>query len=83
LAVRGCQLPPHSAQKQARWQNLLTSLIEPRWPGSNHRAVEARAIAAAAITCLPAASEEWARPDGQVELFDSYDTAAPAIRRPA
>jgi AcrR family transcriptional regulator len=69
------------AEKQARWQDLLAPLIEPRLPESEHRNLEARAIAAAAITCLQAANEEWARLDGQAELFDLYDTAVHAIRR--
>ena len=68
------------AEKQARWQNLLAPLIEPRLPDSGRRALEARAIAAAAITCLHAANEEWVRLDGQVALFDLYDTAVRAIR---
>ncbi|MEU4222764.1 helix-turn-helix domain-containing protein [Nonomuraea sp. NPDC026600] len=71
------------AEKQARWQDLLAPLIEPRLPGSDRRALQARAIAAAAITCLQAASEEWVRQGGRVELFDLYDTAVRAIRRPA
>lgn len=45
------------AEKQARWQDLLAPLVEPRLPDSEHRALEARAIAAAAITCLQAAAE--------------------------
>ncbi len=71
------------AEKQARWQDLLTPLIEPRLPDSDHRALEARAIAAAAITCLQAASQEWVHLGGRVDLFDLYDTAVRAIRRPA
>ena len=42
------------AEKQARWQDLLAPLIEPRLPASKHRALEARVIAAAGITCLQA-----------------------------
>jgi AcrR family transcriptional regulator len=68
------------AEKQARWQDLLTPLIEPRLPKSKHRTLEARAIAAAAITCLQAANEEWARLRGKGELFQLYDTAVRAIR---
>jgi AcrR family transcriptional regulator len=71
------------AEKQARWQDLLAPLIEPRLPESEHRNLEARAIAAAAITCLQAANQEWARLDGQAEIFDLYDVAERAIRRPA
>jgi AcrR family transcriptional regulator len=69
------------AEKQARWQDLLAPLIEPRLPDSDHRVLEARAIAAAAITCLQAANEEWARLGGQAEIFDLYDTAVRAVRR--
>lgn len=69
------------AEKQARWQDLLAPLIEPRLPESDHRLLEARAIAASAIICLQAANEEWARLDGQAEIFDLYDTAVSAIRR--
>ncbi|MDT9701694.1 helix-turn-helix domain-containing protein [Streptomyces sp. P17] len=71
------------AEKQARWQDLFAPLIEPRLPDSDRRALQARAIAAAAITCLQAATEEWMRLDGQVNQFDLYDTAVQAIRRPA
>ncbi|MEU7835662.1 MULTISPECIES: TetR family transcriptional regulator [unclassified Nonomuraea] len=71
------------AEKQARWQDLLAPLIEPRLPTSDRRTLEARAIAAAAITCLQAANEEWVRLGGQVDLFDLYDTAVRAIRRNA
>jgi AcrR family transcriptional regulator len=76
-------LRPGHAEKQARWQDLLAPLIEPRLPDSDRRALEARAIAAAAITCLHAALEEWARQGGRVDLFDLYDTAVQAVRRRA
>ena len=71
------------AEKQGRWQDLLAPLIEPRLPDSDHRALQARAIAAVAITCLQAANEEWARRGGQIDLFDLYDAAVGAVRRPA
>lgn len=74
-------LRPGHAEKQARWQDLLAPLIEPRLPDSEHRALEARSIAAAAITCLQAALEEWARLGGRVDLFDLYDLAMRAVRR--
>jgi hypothetical protein len=69
--------------KRARWQDLFAPLIEPRLPDSDHRSLQARAIAAAAITCLQAAYEEWMRLGGRVDVFDLYDTAVQAIRRPA
>lgn len=68
------------AEKQARWQNLLAPLIEPRLPKSAHRSLEARAIAAAAITCLQTANEEWARLRGKGDVFDLYDRALQAVR---
>jgi len=70
------------AEKQARWQDLFAPLIEPRLPDSDRRTLHARAIAAASITCLQAANEEWVRLGGQVDLFDLYDTAVHAVRRP-
>lgn len=76
-------LRAYHAEKQARWQDLFAPLIEPRLPESDHRALEARAIAAAAITCLQAATEEWVRLGGKADTFDLYDTAVQAIRRPA
>jgi AcrR family transcriptional regulator len=71
------------AEKQARWQDLFAPLIEPRLPAAGHRALQARAIAAAAIVCLQAANEEWVRLAGQADMLDLYDTAIAAIRRPA
>jgi hypothetical protein len=71
------------AEKQARWQNLLAPLIEPRLPDSERRTLQARAIAATAITCLQAATEEWMRLGGRVDQFDLYDEAVRAIRCPA
>lgn len=68
------------AEKQARWQDLLAPLIEPRLPSSGLRLFQARAIAAAAITCLQTAWEEWVRQEGQVDLYDLYDVAAQAVR---
>lgn len=68
------------AEKQARWQELLAPLIEPRLPASEHRTLEARAIAAAAITCFQAANEAWVQNGGDVELFDLYDAAVRAVR---
>jgi hypothetical protein len=44
--------------------------------------LQARAIAAAPITCLQAANEEWVRLGGQADLLDLYDAAVQAIRRP-
>ncbi|MEV0643015.1 helix-turn-helix domain-containing protein [Streptomyces sp. NPDC050619] len=69
------------AEKQARWQDLFAPLIEPRLPDSD-RTLQARAIAATAITCLQAATEEWMRLGGQADIFDLYDTAVEAVRRP-
>ncbi len=69
------------AEKQARWQELLAPLIAPRLPESDHRMLEARAIAATAITCLQAATEEWVRRRGDADLFDLYDAAIEAVRR--
>ena len=69
------------AEKQARWQDLLTPIIEPRLPKSPHRTLEARAIAAAAISCLQAANEEWARRRGNGDVFQLYDAAVQAVRR--
>jgi AcrR family transcriptional regulator len=70
------------AEKQARWQDLFAPLIEPRLPDSERCTLQARAIAAAAITCLQVANEEWVRLGGQVDLFDLYDEAVRTIRRP-
>ena len=69
------------AEKTARWQDLLAPLIEPRLPASTHRALEARAIAAAGITCMQAATEEWVRLRGDADLAVLYDTAVQAVRR--
>ncbi|MFF9038254.1 TetR family transcriptional regulator [Streptomyces sp. NPDC014892] len=69
-------------EKQARWQDLFAPHIEPRLPDSDRRTLQARAIAAAAIVCMQAANEEWVREGGQADMFDLYDTAVQAIRRP-
>jgi AcrR family transcriptional regulator len=68
------------AEKQARWQDLLAPLIEPRLPPAADRAFQARTIAAVAITCLQAANEEWVRRGGKVDQFDLYDEALRAVR---
>lgn len=68
------------AEKQARWQDLLAPLIEPRLPPSDDRAFQARTIAAVAITCLQAATEEWVRRGGKVDVADLYDAAVRAVR---
>jgi AcrR family transcriptional regulator len=70
------------AEKQARWQDLFAPHIEPRLPDSDRRTLQARAIAAAAIVSMQAANEEWVRLGGQVDMFDLYDTAVQAVRRP-
>jgi len=70
------------AEKQARWQELFAPLIEPRLPDSERRTLQARAIAATAITCLQVANEEWVRLRGQVAMLDLYDIAVQAVRRP-
>jgi AcrR family transcriptional regulator len=71
------------AEKQARWRDLLAPLIEERLEASEHGALEARGIAAAAIGCLQESYQEWAKLGGQVNLFDLYDVAVRAIRRPS
>lgn len=70
------------AEKQARWQDLLAPLIEPRLPSTDDRAFQARSIAAVAITCLQVANEEWARQGGQIDLLEFYDQAVRAVRNP-
>lgn len=67
------------AEKQARWRDLLAPLIEQRLAASAHVALEARAIAAAAISCLQASYEEWARLGGRSDLLDLYDVAVRAV----
>jgi AcrR family transcriptional regulator len=69
------------AEKSARWQDLLAPLIEPRLPASKQRDLEARAIAAAAITCMQTAIEEWVRLRGRADLTELYNTAVRAVRR--
>ncbi|MEU4452435.1 TetR family transcriptional regulator [Nocardioides sp. NPDC023903] len=68
------------AEKQARWQDLLAPLIQPRLPFTDDRAFQARTIAAVAITCLQAANEEWVRQGGQIDLLEFYDQAVRAVR---
>jgi AcrR family transcriptional regulator len=69
------------AEKSARWQDELAPLIEPRLPASKQRVLEARAIAAAGITCMQTAVEEWVRLRGRADLTELYDTAVRAVRR--
>ncbi|MFC7362213.1 hypothetical protein [Nocardioides astragali] len=66
----------------AAHRELLAPLIEPRLPASAHRALEARAIAAAGITCMQAATEEWVRLRGRADIAELYDIAVRAARRP-
>ncbi|MFM9556763.1 MULTISPECIES: TetR family transcriptional regulator [Streptomyces] len=70
------------AEKQGRWQDLFAPLIEPRLPDSERRTLQARAVAATAIICMQTANEEWVRLGGRADMFDLYDTAVHAIRRP-
>ncbi|MFM9557688.1 MULTISPECIES: hypothetical protein [Streptomyces] len=70
------------AEKQGRWQDLFAPLIEPRLPDSDRRTLQARAVAATAIICMQTANEEWVRLGGRADMFDLYDTAVHAIRRP-
>jgi len=69
------------AEKSARWQDELAPLIEARLPASKQRVLEARAIAAAGITCMQTATEEWVRLRGRADLAELYDTAVRAVRR--
>jgi AcrR family transcriptional regulator len=69
------------AEKSARWQDELAPLIEPRLPASKQRVLEARAIAAAGITCMQTAIEEWVRLRGRADVAELYDTAVRAVRR--
>ncbi|MFM9596595.1 hypothetical protein ACKI1J_42750 [Streptomyces scabiei] len=69
-------------EKQGRRQDLFASPIELRLPGSDHRGLQARAIAAAAIICPQAANEEWGHLGGKADMFDLNDTAVHAVRRP-
>jgi AcrR family transcriptional regulator len=68
------------AEKRARWEGVLTPLIQARLPRPDGNAFEARAIAAAAIACLQVASEEWVRMGGRASLIDLYDDAVRAVR---
>jgi AcrR family transcriptional regulator len=68
------------AEKQARWEDLLAPMIEPRLPESDSRSLQARAITAAAIGCLRLASVEWMRSGGQHDWAHLYDIAVGAIR---
>ncbi|WP_406276939.1 TetR/AcrR family transcriptional regulator [Nocardia sp. NBC_00881] len=66
--------------KQARWQDLLTPLIEERLPQDARRELQAHAIAAAAIACLHVAMVQWIGRDGRDNVFDLYDAAVAAVR---
>ena len=71
-------------EKQARWQDLLAHpdratiarLRPPRPRGMPDRGLRR-------LPCLKAATEELMRLSGRADLFDRYDTAVAAIRRPA
>jgi hypothetical protein len=76
------ELHGRSCRQGHRWQDLFAPQIEPRLPDSDRRTLQARAVAAAAIICLQAGDEEWVRLGGEVDMFDHYDTAVQAIRRP-
>ncbi|MFE9320675.1 TetR/AcrR family transcriptional regulator [Nocardia sp. NPDC052278] len=67
-------------EKQARWQDLLTPLIEERLPQGPHRKLQAQAIAAAALACLHVAMVQWSRSEGRDNVFDLYDAAVAAVR---
>lgn len=70
------------AEKHARWEAVLVPEIARRLPTSDRPVFDARAIAGAAISCLQAATEEWVRLGGRIELLCLYDDAVEAVRRP-
>lgn len=63
-------------EKRLRWQELLAPVLAERL-GSELRA---RAIVAAALTCIDTAVEQWVRADGVPDLLALYDEAVAAVR---
>lgn len=67
------------ADKQARWNELLAPIIETRLASSPERPFQARAIVAAAITCLTVATAECVRQRDATVMLDLYDQAVAVI----
>ncbi|MEU4312408.1 TetR family transcriptional regulator [Nocardia sp. NPDC024068] len=68
-------------EKRLRWQEMFVPLLAARMDGLPERVtLHATAIAAAALSCLDAASEAWIESDGDDDLAELYDEAVSAVR---
>lgn len=66
-------------QKEANWQQAIAFVLEARLPAATHRALQARALAAAALACLTAAQLEWVAHEGTRPLGPLLDAAMQAV----
>ena len=67
--------------KQLRWQQMLAPHVEHRLQGSQQRrALQARALVAAALSCLDVAGTRWTEVEGGQPLSELVDTAFAAVR---
>jgi AcrR family transcriptional regulator len=71
-------LRAHQLERQDRWQAMLAAALAPRI-GAKEDDIKVRALAAAAIAALDAATSRWAACDGRTELITLIDEAFDAV----
>ncbi|MBB3675818.1 TetR/AcrR family transcriptional regulator [Modestobacter versicolor] len=78
-------LRARSLEKHQQWQDSLVPVLQERLAGEPNAAASsdlaARAVVAAALSCLQTATEVWAERDGRGTLGELYDQAIAAVRR--
>ena len=71
---------PGTPRSRLAGKDLLAPSMSALLPDPHLNTREARAIAAAAITCLQAATKEWMRLGAGLDQFDLDDAAVQVIR---
>jgi AcrR family transcriptional regulator len=77
-------LRARSLEKHQQWQDSLVPALQERLggePDASGTDLAARAVVAAALSCLQTATEVWAERDGRGTLGELYDQAIAAVRR--
>jgi AcrR family transcriptional regulator len=74
-------LRAHQLERQDHWQTMIAEALAPRI-GAKEDDVAVRALVAAAINVLDAATGRWAASDGKLNLTALIDEAFDAVGRP-